>query len=84
MFGRKGSIPDDSIVGSPLKRQRASLYDTDEEAMKKLNAAFPAPMGNVLGLAEAAQAAHSPSPGVARAPSPGTQTHGLQIDEEEL
>ncbi len=67
-------LPDDSVIGSPLKRHRGSIYDGDEEAMQKLlnKTAFPAPMGDVLGLAEASQAAQSPA---------AAHTH---VEEEEL
>lgn len=56
MFG-SSKFPDESVIGSPLKKQRASIYDTDEGEMKKLlnKTGFQAPMSNVLGLAEAAQ-----------------------------
>lgn len=33
MFG--SVLPDDAIVGSPLKKHRASLYDMDAETMAK-------------------------------------------------
>jgi hypothetical protein len=69
-------IPDDAIIGSPLKKQRGSIYDTDEDAIKKLvnNAGYTAPIGDVLGLAEASQKAQD-------APLPRPQT---DMDEEEL
>jgi hypothetical protein len=69
-------VPDDSIIGSPLKKQRGSIYDTEEEAMKKLvnNIGYPAPMGDVLGLAEASLEAQD-----AAVPKPKTE-----MDEEEL
>lgn len=63
VFGK--TLPDDSIVGSPLKKQRGSIYDNDDpEGIKKLlnNAGFHAPMGDVLGRAEAAQAAQTVQP----------------------
>lgn len=73
MFSKGISPPDDATIGSPLKRQRASIYDIDEASKKLINpAGFPAPMGDILGLAEAGVAAPlklSPSP---------------HIDEEEL
>jgi hypothetical protein len=55
MFG-KTILPDDSAVASPLKKQRATTFSsTPEEAKTLLNSAgIPAPMGNVLSLAEAA------------------------------
>jgi hypothetical protein len=66
--------PDPGVIGSPLKKQRGSIYDTDEEAMKNLlnKTGFAAPIGNVLGLAEAGQSVHTP---------PAIKT---EIDEEEL
>lgn len=56
-------VPVDSVIGSPLKKHRGSIYDGDEETLQKLlnKTAFPAPVGNVLGLAEASQAAQSPA-----------------------
>jgi hypothetical protein len=66
--------PDPSVIGSPLKKQRGSIYDTDEEALKHLlnKTGFAAPMGNVLGLAEAGQSIQTP---------PTVKT---EIEEEEL
>ena len=54
VFG--GSLPDDSVVGSPLKKHRASLYDIDNETMqKRLGTGFSSSGGDVLAAAEAAQ-----------------------------
>jgi hypothetical protein len=52
----KAILPDDSVVGSPLKKQRATTFSaTPEEGKTLLNSAgIPAPMGNILSLAEAA------------------------------
>ncbi|CZT12409.1 uncharacterized protein RAG0_16234 [Rhynchosporium agropyri] len=51
-----GGLPDDSIVGSPLKRHRASLYDIDSETMlKRLGTGFSSSGGDVVAAAEAAQ-----------------------------
>jgi hypothetical protein len=74
----KSEIPDDAgVIGSPLKKQRGSIYDTDEEAMKNLlnKTGFAAPMGNILGLAEAAQST------AAATPLPSIKP---EIDDEEL
>lgn len=50
-----GGLPDDSIVGSPLKKHRASLYDIDNETMqKRLGTGFSS-VGDVVAAAEAAQ-----------------------------
>lgn len=56
VFG--ASLPDDSVVGSPLKKHRASLYDMDNETMQKRLAGFSS-MGDVVAAAEAA---HQPLP----------------------
>lgn len=54
VFG--GSLPDDSVVGSPLKKHRASLYDIDNETMqKRLGTGFSSSGGDVVAAAEAAQ-----------------------------
>ncbi len=50
-------LPDDAIIGSPLKKQRANEDGTSENTTK-----FPPPISNVLGLAEAAQATANQSP----------------------
>ena len=51
-----GGLPDDSLVGSPLKKHRGSLYDMDNETMqKRLGAGFSTSMGDVVAAAEAAQ-----------------------------
>ena len=62
MFG-SSRFPDESVIGSPLKKKRASIYDSDDGEMKKLlnKTGFQAPMSNVLGLAEAAQSTKTPS-----------------------
>ena len=50
-------MPDDSVVGSPLKKHRASLYDIDNETMqKRLGTGFASTLGgDVVAAAEAAQ-----------------------------
>lgn len=64
-------MPDDSVVGSPLKKHRASLYDIDNETMqKRLGTGFSGG-GNVLAAAEAAHAS---------LPEPAMKTE----EEEEL
>lgn len=48
-------MPDDSVVGSPLKKHRASLYDMDNETMqKRLGMGFSGGPGGVVAAAEAA------------------------------
>ncbi|KAG0650053.1 hypothetical protein D0Z07_3520 [Hyphodiscus hymeniophilus] len=55
------SLPDDSIVGSPLKKHRASLHDMDNETMqKRLGMGFGSGFGG--GVVAAAEAAHTPLP----------------------
>ncbi|TAQ87168.1 hypothetical protein B7494_g4492 [Chlorociboria aeruginascens] len=55
-----GAIPDDSTIGSPLKKHRASLYDVDNESMqKRLGSASLPGLGDVMAAAEAA---HTPLP----------------------
>jgi hypothetical protein len=63
VFG--ASLPDDSVVGSPLKKHRASLYDVDNETMqKRLGAGFGSSLGgtDVVAAAEAAQKPLPPQP----------------------
>jgi hypothetical protein len=48
--------PDESIIGSPLKKQRASVAGIEDETMRKrLGLGFTGGFGDVLGKAEAAQ-----------------------------
>ena len=64
------SLPDDSVVGSPLKKHRASLYDMDNETMqKRLGMGFSSGTGGVVAAAEAA---HTP-----------LHQHAMRDDEEE-
>jgi hypothetical protein len=78
MFGK--NLPDDSVVGSPLKKQRGSIYDHDDpEGMKRLlNNVGAAPMGNVLAQAEAGNAAQA-SPAIIKA-----ELKEEVMEEEEL
>lgn len=57
-------MPDDSVVGSPLKKHRASLYDMDSETMqKRLGTGFSSSLGgDVVAAAEAAQTPLPPQP----------------------
>ena len=68
LFG--ASIIDDTIIGSPLKKHRASMNGFDSDTMqKRLGSAF-----NVKGdIVAAAEAAHSPLPEPA-----------MKTEEEEL
>lgn len=80
MFG-KTTLPDDSVIGSPLKKQRATTFSaTPDEAKTLLNAAgVPMPSGNILSLAEAA---HS---GTAAAPQlPTVNFPKAEAEDEEL
>ncbi|TVY54632.1 hypothetical protein LSUE1_G009896, partial [Lachnellula suecica] len=52
-------LPDDSIVASPLKKHRASLYDMDNETMQKRLGMGLTSGGDVLAAAEAG---HTPLP----------------------
>lgn len=53
-------MPDESIVGSPLKKHRASLYDVDSDTIqKRLGTGFGSGLGDVVAAAEAA---HTPLP----------------------
>lgn len=68
-----GGLPDDSVIGSPLKKHRASLYDMDKDIMqKKLGKGFSSGSG---GIVAAAEAAHTPLP------EPAMK---VENDEEEL
>ncbi|KAH8665970.1 hypothetical protein BGZ60DRAFT_59852 [Tricladium varicosporioides] len=70
VFGQ--NVPDDNVVGSPLKKHRASLYDVDAEAIqKRLGMGFTSTRGDIVAAAEAA---HTPLP------EPAMKTE----DEEEL
>lgn len=69
------SIPEESIIGSPMKKQRASIYGASEEAN-----GLP-PMANVLGNAEnAAQQQQSQAQQTALPPTQGSTVNA----EEEL
>ncbi|TVY91492.1 hypothetical protein LAWI1_G002057 [Lachnellula willkommii] len=57
VFG--AGLLDDSVVGSPLKKHRASLYDTDNETIQKRLGLGLSGGGDVLAAAEAA---HAPLP----------------------
>jgi hypothetical protein len=66
-------VPDDSAIGSPLKRHRASVHDVDSETIqKRLGAGFANRLGDVMAAAEAA---HAPIP---------EATTKLETPEEEL
>ncbi|KAH8598836.1 hypothetical protein B0O99DRAFT_614291 [Bisporella sp. PMI_857] len=57
VFG--SSVPDDSVIGSPLKKHRASLYDVDNDTMqKRLGTGF----SSGLDVVAAAEAANLPLP----------------------
>ncbi len=71
VFG--ASLPDDSVIGSPLKKHRASLYDMDNETMqKRLGSGFGSSLGDVVAAAEAAQTALPPP----------TQVPTVEMEEE--
>lgn len=61
--GLSKSLPDDSVVGSPLKKHRASIYEDDDRAPPPLHGKtqFSSPLADVLAEAqkkhEAAKAA---------------------------
>jgi len=57
VFG--ANLLDDNVVGSPLKKHRASLYDTDNETIQKRLGLGLSGGGDVLAAAEAA---HAPLP----------------------
>ena len=62
VFGK--GLPEDSLIGSPLKRARPSISDISE---LKTGSTFPPALGDILAKAEAAQAAQNkpqPSPPV--------------------
>ena len=75
-----GELPDDSIIGSPLKKHRASLYDLDSEGLKgRLGTNFASSNGiDVLAAAEASQA---PLPAAAPVSAPAAPSDEM---EEEL
>lgn len=56
-----GGLPDDSVIGSPLKKHRASLYDMDSETLqKRLGQGFTSTVGG--GVLAAAEASQTPFP----------------------
>ncbi len=61
MFGGT-SLPDDSIVGSPLKKHRASIADLDSGFMSKGNAGHFGSLGHGVDVVAAAEAAQNPLP----------------------
>jgi hypothetical protein len=77
--GILGKLPDDSFIGSPMKKQRGSVaglggYEPDPAEMRKLlGATHPAPMGDILAMAEASQP--SPAP-------PSSMTTEVEHEEE--
>ncbi|CAK7264722.1 hypothetical protein SEPCBS57363_001224 [Sporothrix epigloea] len=52
IFGK--SLPDESVVGSPLKRHRASVAENFEGDPRSILGVFPPALGDVLAKAEAA------------------------------
>jgi hypothetical protein len=74
VFG--ASLPDDSVVGSPLKKHRASLYDMDNDTMqKRLGSGFGSSLGG--DVIAAAEATHKPIP-----PPPQPQPPTIEMEEE--
>ncbi|KAH8884671.1 hypothetical protein GQ53DRAFT_829626 [Thozetella sp. PMI_491] len=73
------SLPDETTIGSPLKKARPSIGGADSESAK-INARFPPALGDVLAKAEAAQAAKAAAAaGPPAAPAPASN----QMEEEE-
>ncbi|EKD12167.1 uncharacterized protein L3040_003366 [Drepanopeziza brunnea f. sp. 'multigermtubi'] len=51
-----GGLPAETAMGSPLKKQRASLYDIDSETVKqRFGTGFSSSGGDIVAAAEAAQ-----------------------------
>ncbi|RFU35376.1 hypothetical protein B7463_g974, partial [Scytalidium lignicola] len=51
------SLPDDSVVGSPLKKHRGSVQDIDNETLqKRMGMGFGSGLGDILAKAEAEHA----------------------------
>jgi hypothetical protein len=71
IFGK--SLPEENIIGSPLKKARPSISDIGD--LKP--GMFPPALGDILAKAEAAQAAQDKSKSAPAAV-------GGQIEEEEL
>lgn len=57
LFSR--SLPDDTIIGSPLKKARPSIAGLDDDVPAGQPRSFPPGLGDVLARAEAAQAAQN-------------------------
>ncbi|KAJ2897924.1 hypothetical protein MKZ38_004299 [Zalerion maritima] len=53
-------IPEDTVIGSPLKKHRASMHGDSMQVPRSSD--FPMPMGDVLAKAEAAVAARNAAP----------------------
>ncbi|CAK7201226.1 hypothetical protein SEUCBS139899_003929 [Sporothrix eucalyptigena] len=95
MFGK--SLPDDSVIGSPLKRHRASVAEgTEGDPRSVLNSgAFPPALGDILAKAEAAYSRAGQSSALSAAlggslgtspsaPAPAVASPALKEEEEEL
>lgn len=72
-------IPEESAIGSPLKKHRASIHG--DTAQVPRTSSFPMPMGDVLAKAEAAEAARKT---VHDSPGLHAQPHVKDEEEEEL
>ena len=51
-------LPDEALIGSPMKRHRASLYDVDDTMQKRLGAKF----GGGVDILAKAEAEHAQKP----------------------
>lgn len=78
MFG-KTCLPNDSVVGSPMKKQRATTFSaTPEEAKALLNdITAPSPLGSVLNSSE-----NAPFSSIAGGSRPNPIVKDEAMDEE--
>ncbi len=72
IFGK--SLPEDNLIGSPLKKARPSI---SEVGGLRPGGSFPPALGDILAKAEAAQAAQNK-------PQPSPPAVKEEMEEEEL
>jgi len=75
-FGK--SLPDESIVGSPLKKHRASVAEGMDDEKAARPSSFPPALGDILAKAEADQQKQQ------QQQKQGTPTVKEEEEEEEL
>ena len=83
MFGGLAkSLPDDSVIGSPLKKHRASIYEDDDRAPPPLHKTqFSSPLADVL--AEAQKKHDAEKAAAAASAAAEKQAASATVDEDE-